>query len=78
MSDVILENENGVQIIESTKIGGHYAAANAVCQGTHQVGYRDQRGKDANKPTLGKREANATPIEFMEELASLARLSRSL
>ena len=31
MSDVILENENGVQIIESTKIGGHYAAANAVC-----------------------------------------------
>ena len=29
-------------------------------------------GKTANKPTLGKREANATPIEFRDELLRLA------
>jgi len=29
----------------------------------------------ANKPTLGKREANATPIEFRDELLALARHS---
>ncbi|QRM19530.1 hypothetical protein GBK02_09010 [Dechloromonas sp. TW-R-39-2] len=27
-------------------------------EGTHQIGFHDQRGKAANKPTLGKREAN--------------------
>lgn len=43
--------------------------------GTHQVGYHDQRGKDRNKPTLSKREANATPIEFRDELLRLARHS---
>lgn len=43
--------------------------------GTHQIGFQDQRGKAANKPTLGKREANATPIEFMDELLRLARHS---
>jgi len=41
--------------------------------GTHQIGYYDQRGKAANKPTLGKREANATPIEFRDALIALAR-----
>lgn len=41
--------------------------------GTHQIGFYDQRGKAANKPTLGKREANATPIEFRDELIALAR-----
>ena len=41
--------------------------------GTHQVGFPDQRGKVANKPTLSKREANATPIEFRDELLRLAR-----
>lgn len=41
--------------------------------GTHQVGYYDQRGKAANKPTLSKREANATPVEFRDELIRLAR-----
>lgn len=41
-------------------------------EGTHQIGYRDQRGKAANKPTLGKREANATPIEFRDALLRLA------
>lgn len=41
--------------------------------GTHQVGFHDQRGKAANKPTLGKREANATPLAFRDELIRLAR-----
>ncbi len=41
-------------------------------RGTHQVGCQDQRGKLANKPTLSKREANATPIAFKEELIALA------
>jgi hypothetical protein len=41
--------------------------------GTHQIGFHDQRGKAANKPTLGKREANATPAEFRDALIALAR-----
>ena len=41
--------------------------------GTHQIGFQDQRGKAKNKPTLGKREANATPVEFMNELIRLAK-----
>ena len=40
--------------------------------GTHQIGFHDQRGPAANKPTLGKREANATPLEFRDELLRLA------
>lgn len=40
--------------------------------GTHQIGFHDQRGKAANKPTLSRREANATPIEFRDELIRLA------
>jgi hypothetical protein len=40
--------------------------------GTHQIGFHDQRGKARNKPTLGKREANATPPEFQAELIRLA------
>lgn len=40
--------------------------------GSHQIGFQDQRGKAANKPTLGKREANATPPEFKEALVCLA------
>lgn len=43
--------------------------------GTHQVGFQDRRGKEQNKPTLNKREANATPIEFRDELIRLARHS---
>ena len=43
--------------------------------GTHQIGFHDQRGKLKNKPTLNKREANATPIEFRDDLISLAFLS---
>ena len=45
-------------------------------KGTHQVGYQDQRGKDKNKPTLSKREANATPKRFRDALIWLAILSR--
>lgn len=41
-------------------------------RGTHQVGFYDKRGKAANKPTLSKREANATPIAFRDVLLSLA------
>jgi hypothetical protein len=44
--------------------------------GTHQVGGHDQRGKEKNKPTLGKREANATPLEFREALIALAQNTR--
>lgn len=40
--------------------------------GTHQIGFHDQRGKARNKPTLGKREANATPLAFRDELLKLA------
>lgn len=43
--------------------------------GTHQVGGRDQRGKAANKPTLSKREANATPEAFMAEMIKLAKMA---
>ncbi len=41
--------------------------------GTHQVGFQDQRGKAANKPTLCPIEAAATPIAFRDELIELAR-----
>lgn len=44
--------------------------------GTHQVGFQDKRGKIANKPTLSKKEANATPISFRDELIKLAVHSR--
>lgn len=44
-------------------------------KGTHQIGFPDQRGKSANKPTLSKKAANATPIEFRDELIRLARWS---
>lgn len=41
--------------------------------GTHQVGFQDRRGKERNKPTLSKYEANATPLAFAEYLVQLAR-----
>lgn len=44
--------------------------------GSHQIGYHDQRGKAANKPTLSKHEANATPTSFRDELIRLARHAR--
>lgn len=45
-------------------------------KGTHQIGYHDKRGKDANKPTVSRYEAIATPIEFRDELLRLAVMSR--
>ena len=44
-------------------------------KGTHQVGFQDKRGKAKNKPTLSKREANATPELFRNELIRLAELA---
>ena len=41
--------------------------------GSHQVGFHDQRGKEKNKPTLSRREANATPVDFALELIKMAR-----
>lgn len=41
--------------------------------GSHQVGFQDQRGKERNKPTLSKSEANATPKRFATEMITLAR-----
>ena len=46
--------------------------------GSHQVGFHDQRGKDRNKPTLSKKEANHTPIEFANYLVNIARQSARL
>jgi len=40
--------------------------------GTHQIGFYDQRGKAKNKPTLSKREANGTPPDFAVFLVNLA------
>lgn len=40
--------------------------------GTHQVGFHDQRGKARNKPTLPKKEREATPPAFAEALIALA------
>lgn len=58
-------------------IGGNapYPLRWARNPGTHQIGCRDKRGAAANKPTLGRREANATPPEFRDELLALARHS---
>jgi hypothetical protein len=41
-------------------------------KGTHQIGFQDQRGKSKNKPTLSKKEANATPLQFRDMLIRLA------
>jgi len=43
--------------------------------GSHQVGFQDQRGKARNKPTLSKKEANATPLEFRDALINIARIA---
>ncbi len=44
--------------------------------GTHQIGFQDQRGKARNKPTLSKKEANATPKEFRDVLIKLSEHAR--
>lgn len=45
-------------------------------RGSHQIGYPDKRGKNRNKPTLSKKLANATPVEFMNVLLELAHMSK--
>ncbi len=45
-------------------------------EGTHQIGFHDQRGKARNKPTVSGRAASATPKAFAEALINLARISR--
>jgi hypothetical protein len=40
--------------------------------GTHQVGFHDQRGKNRNKPTLGRKESAATPTAFRDLLIAIA------
>lgn len=44
--------------------------------GTHQIGFHDQRGKERNKPTISGKAASATPIEFRDALINLARNAR--
>lgn len=45
--------------------------------GTHQIGFHDQRGKAANKPTISGKAASATPIAFRDYLIDLAVHSKS-
>lgn len=42
-------------------------------EGTHQIGFHDQRGKARNKPTISGKKASATPPEFRDVLLSIAR-----
>jgi hypothetical protein len=44
--------------------------------GTHQCGFQDGRGKARNKPTLSKKDSNATPIPFRDLLISIAASAR--
>jgi hypothetical protein len=41
--------------------------------GTHQIGFHDQRGKAANKPTISGKAASATPPAFANVLLAMAR-----
>lgn len=45
-------------------------------EGTHQIGFQDQRGKEANKPTLRPKDANATPLAFRDALIRLALIAQ--
>lgn len=44
--------------------------------GSHQIGFYDQRGKAANKPTLSKKDSLSTPVEFRDALINLALNSK--
>jgi hypothetical protein len=44
--------------------------------GSHQVGFQDRRGKARNKPTLSRKEASATPLEFRDVLLAIARTAQ--
>lgn len=45
-------------------------------EGTHQIGFYDQRGKARNKPTISGKAASATPQEFRDALIYLAKIAR--
>lgn len=45
-------------------------------EGTHQIGFHDQRGKERNKPTISGKAASATPIEFRDILIQIAKDAR--
>lgn len=42
-------------------------------EGTHQIGFHDQRGKSRNKPTVSGKAASATPPAFRDALIQLAK-----
>lgn len=42
-------------------------------EGSHQIGFHDQRGKARNKPTISGKAASATPLEFRDVLISMAK-----
>lgn len=42
-------------------------------RGAYQIGFHNQLGKARNKPTLSRKEAAATPVEFRDVLIDLAR-----
>jgi hypothetical protein len=44
-------------------------------EGTHQIGFYDQRGRSKNRPTISGRAASATPLDFAIELIELAKNS---
>ena len=44
--------------------------------GTHQIGFQDQRGKARNKPTVSGKAASATPLKFALALINLAQQSK--
>ncbi len=46
--------------------------------GSHQIGFPDKRGKERNKPTLSKKEANGTPILYRDTLIEIPKYSRSV
>lgn len=54
-------------------VGSPQPALWSRVRGTHQVGFHDQRGKEKNKPTLSKKDANATPLDFAKYLISIAQ-----
>lgn len=43
-----------------------------MAEASHQIGFHDQRGKAANKPTISGKAASATPAEFRDLLISIA------
>ena len=47
-------------------------------EGTHQIGFHDQRGPDRNKPTISGKAASATPPAFRDVLLAMAASAPSL